>query len=175
MRACRGVVVAALAAMLGCGAAAFDGRVYRDAHVAFGVAAVPEAWRALRVTDAKLAFRDDALGASVLVTARCDVAADDVPLASLTAQLIMGTTQREYVTEALVPFDGREAQHTVMAANLDGVRMRYDLFVMKKNGCVYDLAYVVPPEHFEVGAPTFEAFAKGFRALDADAPRAVEK
>jgi hypothetical protein len=161
------VLGAAIFALAGCGATvAFDGETYRDAQVAFRVPHTPTEWRPVKVSDAKLAFRDDTRDASILVTARCGIPSDDVPLQSLTGQLVMGTTEREYVSEDVTPFDGREAMHTVLRAKLDGVRMAYDVFVMKKNGCVYDLVYVAPPEQFDAGKTTFEAFCKGFRSLD---------
>jgi len=162
--------VLAAFALLGCGASsAFDGEVYRDSTIAFRVPHVPTEWRGIRVSDAKLAFRDESREASVLVTARCNVASDDVPLASLTQQLVMGTTEREYLKEEVVPFDGREAMHAVLRAKLDGVRMQYDVYVMKKDNCVYDLVYVAPPSTFDAGAPSFESFASGFRSLDPSA------
>lgn len=162
----RALCVVALVALAACGAAArFEGDTYRDEAVAFRVARVPGEWRPIKVTEAKLAFRDENRQGSVLVTARCGVASDDVPLASLTQQLVMGTTEREYLKEELVPFDGREAMHTVLRAKLDGVPMSYDVYVMKKDGCVYDLVYVAPPDHFDGAA--FEQFATGFRTLPA--------
>lgn len=159
--------LAVFGALLGCGATvAFDGETYRDAQVAFRVPRAPADWRPLKVSDAKVAFRDDTRGASILVTARCGISSDDVPLQSLTGQLVMGTTEREYISEEVIPFDGREAMHTVMRAKLDGVKMSYDLYVMKKNGCVYDLVYVAPPDQFDAGAKVFESYCAGFHSLD---------
>ena len=165
----RACVVGALSTLLACGASsAFDGETYRDTQVAFRVPHAPSEWRPVKVSDAKLAFRDDTRGASVLVTARCGIPSDDVPLQSLTGQLVMGTTAREYVTEEVIPFDNREAMHTVLRAKLDGVMMSYDVYVMKKDGCVYDLVYVAPPDQFDGGKATFESFSVGFRTLLVD-------
>ena len=50
-----------------------------------------------------------------------------------------------------------------MRAKLDGVPMQYDIYVMKKDGCVYDLVYVAPPGRFAAGAADFERFAHGLR------------
>jgi hypothetical protein len=68
------------------------------------------------------------------------------------------------VKEETVPFDRREARHTVMKAKLDGVPLVWDAYVMKKNGCVYDMVYVAPPDRFEEGTAAFERFAQGFRS-----------
>ena len=37
----------------------------------------------------------------------------------------------------------------MLRAKLDGVPMSYDIFVEKKNGCVYDLVYVGRPDAFD--------------------------
>jgi hypothetical protein len=141
----------------------FDGRVYKGERLSFEVPPIPPGWRRIDVSDASLAFRDDAHEASILVNGRCGHRDDDTPLAALTKHLIIGTTERDYVSEKVVPMDGREALHTVLKAKLDGVLMQYDILVMKKDGCVYDLVYVSSPEKFATGAPAFEEFARGFR------------
>ena len=65
--------------------------------------------------------------------------------------------------EETVPFDRREARHVVLRARLDGVPRAIELYVMKKDGCVYDLGLIAPPEHFARARAAFDAFARGFR------------
>lgn len=167
----RAFVLALLAvAALGCAGASFDGAVFRDHGVAFRVGAVPARWRRLDADGGALAFRDDAHGATMFVNGRCGDDAKDVPLRALTAHLLVGTTDRVVREEEELPFDGREALHTRLDAKLDGVRMAYDLFVLKKNGCVYDLVCVTRPEHAAAAVEAFRRFAIGFRALDGGRP-----
>lgn len=117
------------------------------------------------MTDASLAFRDDVREASVLVNARCKGEGERTPLVALTNQLIIGSTDREFRSQEVEPFDGREALHTQVQAKFDGVPMALDLFVVSKDGCVYDLVYTAPPAVYAEGAPEFERFARGFRTL----------
>ena len=156
----------AFSVIAGCGGAsvAFDGHEYRNGKVAFRVGDVPASWRRLDVTDASLAFRDDTREASILLNARCGAKDEDVPLVSLTGQLIMGTTDREFEKEETIPFDGREARHSILKAKLDGVLLRYEIYVEKKDGCTYDFVYVSPLDHVD-GAPDFERFVRDFRTL----------
>ena len=132
---------------------------------------MPSTWRRIDVEGADLAFRDDARQASVLLDVRCGARDDDAPLSILTDHLIMGTTERQVEVEETIPFDGREAMHRVLRAKLDGVPMQYDIYVMKKDGCVHDLVYVAPPDHFAEGSPEFERFSLGLRAETS--PRAI--
>ena len=131
---------------------------------------VPSEWRAISVTEADLAFRDDPREASILLNGRCHKNDSDTPLVSLTNHLIIGTTEREVVSQDTIAFDGREALHTVMRAKLDGVKMAYDIYVMKKDGCVFDFVYVAEPSTFDGGAPAFERFVSGIHATAVGEP-----
>lgn len=151
----------ALAGLSAC-APRFDGRVYRADGVAFAIPPLDPNWQPLDDRRAALAFRDPASQGTVLVGGRCGLASDDVPLASLTQHLFLDFTRRELEEQTVVPFDGREAMHTVLRADLDGVAMRYDVWVLKKDLCVYDLLYFAPPATFARGLPAFRRLVEGF-------------
>ena len=163
-----GALALAALALLGtasCGhAQSFDEGVLRKGGLAVRVGPVPSGWRRIQVDGADLAFRDDERSGSALFNVRCGQRDDDAPLTALTQHLIMGTTEREFDAQDTVPFDGREALHSLLRAKLDGVPMQYDIYVMKKDGCVYDLVYVAPPGRFATGAAAFEPFATGLRS-----------
>lgn len=156
------LALAAFGALAGCGREAFDGRVYHAGRESFRVGPVPSAWERVSLEGAMLAFRDPDSGGSIAVHAQCGRDADDVPLAALTNHLLIGFTERDVKLEQTVPLDGREARHTVVHAKLDGVPIALDAWVLKKDGCVYDLVYVVAPARHEAGAGAFDAFARGF-------------
>jgi hypothetical protein len=166
------VGIAGLVGLLGsiaCGTSSnhFDGSVYRDDKLGFKVPAIPAEWRRLDVSDASLAFRDDTHDATILLNGRCGRRDDDTPLLALTQHLILGTTERAVESQQTIPFDGREALHTVMRAKLDGVVMSYDIYVLKKDSCVYDFVYVASPDRFAEGAPAFERFVMGVHTVPA--------
>lgn len=146
-------------------AASFDGTTYRKGPVAFAIAPVPAGWSRLDVSDATLAYRDAANGASILINGRCRSADQRTPLVALTNQLLIGTTEREYIEQNAEPFDGREALHTIVRAKWDGVPMKADVFVLSKDGCTYDFVYVGAPDRFDAGTPAFEGFVRGFRTV----------
>lgn len=156
-------------AMIACGASkgrgTFEGGVYREGPIAFSLPPAPAGWRAIEVKDASLAYRDDDNSASILVNARCLSADDRTPLVALTNHLLIGATERKYLSQEVEPFDGREALHTKLEAKWDGVPMAIDVFVLSKDGCVYDFVYVGAPGGFESGSKRFESFVRGFRTL----------
>jgi hypothetical protein len=148
-----------------CAAAQFDGTVYRGNGVAFRLGPQPEAWQRLDTSDVLLAFRDDRAAATIAVNGRCGLDGDDVPLRSLTQHLFIHFTEREPVSERELLLDGRGALRTELSAKLDGVSKRFTVFVVKKDGCVYDFMHIAdtatPPE----SQAEFERFVTGFQTL----------
>jgi hypothetical protein len=142
----------------------FESGVLQKGDLRVEVGFVPAGWRRVEVEGADLAFRDDAREGSTLFDVRCGRRDDDAPLSVLTQHLIMGTTERNIESQEVVPFDRREAMHTALHAKLDGVPMQYDIYVMKKDGCIYDLVYVAPPGRFADGAADFERFVGGLHS-----------
>ena len=147
-----------LALIVACGGPSFDGQVYRGGGVAFRVGPVPQSWRAIDATGALLAFRDDDAAATVAVNGRCGLDGDDVPLEALTHHLFLQFTERELVSQQRVDLDGRAALRTEMLAELDGVKKHYIVYVLKKDGCVYDFLYMSP----SADDGSFERFVRGF-------------
>jgi hypothetical protein len=152
-------------AIAACGGTSFDGTVYRGETIAFRVPAAPPGWQRLEVSDAAIAYRDEANGATIAVNGRCQGGDDDVPLAALTQHLFLLFTAREIVVQEVVPLDGREAMHTALSAKLDGVPKKFDVWVLKKDGCVYDLLFIADPARFEAGVPAFQRMVRGFETV----------
>ncbi len=148
---------------LGCSQTHFDGRTYRVGDMAFVVGDAPPGWRAIEVSDALLAFRDDAAHATVAVHGRCGKDGDDVPLESLTQHLFIHFTEREIVDQRRLPMDGREAMRSEMVAKLDGVSRGFVVYVLKKDGCVYDFLYIGEPTAMKSSAESFDRYVATFR------------
>lgn len=152
--------------LLACGKGeAWDGRVYHAGRASFRTGPVAATWQRAEVSGAMLAFHDAETGGAVNVYGRCGQDADDVPLVALTQHLLIGFTERDVKSQKVIPMDGREAMHTVLTAKLDGVTMALAIYVLKKDGCVYDLVWVSPPDRFDAGASRFDEFAAGFATV----------
>jgi len=160
---------APIALLLACAACAHanavEQGVFTKGELRIALGPLPAGWRPIGVEGADLAFRDDEREGSALFDVRCDAPGQDAPLSILTEDLIMGMTERDIESQKVLPFDSREALHTVLRAKLDGVPMQYDIYVIKKDGCVYDLVYVAPPSRFPSGSGDFERFAAGVHTL----------
>lgn len=147
-----------------CAASGFDGQTYRAGDLRFRVGEIPSRWRRLEVEGALLAFRDDAANATVALNGRCKVDGDDVPLESLTQHLFLQFTDRTLQSQSRVSLDGREALCTELTGALDGVAKKYLVYVLKKDGCVYDFMYIAAVA--SAGPPAeFTRFVQGFATL----------
>lgn len=144
---------------------AWDGRVYHAGRASFRTGPVASTWQRADVQGAMLAFRDGENGGAINVYGRCGKDADDVPLVALTNHLLLGFTERDVKSQKVIPLDGREAMHTVVTAKLDGVLVSLSIYVLKKDGCVYDLVWVSSPERFDAGVQHFDEFAAGFATV----------
>jgi hypothetical protein len=121
-------------------------------------------WRLIQAPDGDLAWEHAATHAVIAANATCR-GHRDAPPTILMNDLLMGTTERRYLLEETITLDGRDALHYVVAARLDGVPMVFDLYVLKKDGCVYDLALLSRPRAYGQVADAFVRFVSGFRAL----------
>jgi hypothetical protein len=157
-------LLTALVLAAGC-TGSFDGKTYRGDGFGFRIGEPPASWQRIQVTDTPIAYRDDQRQATIAVNGRCGKDGEDVPLVALTQHLFLLFTEREVTTQTLVPLDGREALQTVISAKLDGVKKTVEVWVMKKDGCVYDLIYVAEPSAYEHGVPDFRRFASSFATL----------
>ena len=130
--------------------------------VCYRVGALDERWRLVHQKGTAVGFYNDAVGAVIEANATCRDDADAAPLRALTRQLLIGYTERNIEEQQKVPLDQREALRTRVTAKLDGVPMTLELYVMKRNGCIFDLSYAAPPDAFARGAGDFQRFVDGF-------------
>ena len=163
-----GWIAAAATAASACAGPTFDGTTYRGEGFGFRVPRPPASWRPLDGSRAALAFHDARSDATIAVNARCGADADDLPLATLTNHLFLRFTDREVLEEQKIPFDAREAMRSVVVAKLDGVPQKFSIYVLKKDGCVFDLLYIARPDRFDAGLAAVDSFARGFATVRRD-------
>jgi hypothetical protein len=148
-----------------CGASqSFRERIFEDGTVRYRVGVLPAGFERVEVSDNDLAWHDPVEG-TVSVNATC-TEYEDVPARALMNQLLMGTTERAYRVDETVTVDGRAAQHVIADLELDGVPVRINVYLVVKDGCVYDLMHVAERARAERSAERFERFVSGFAVLE---------
>jgi hypothetical protein len=147
--------------LAGCGLRGhLRGDVYRDGSIAFRIGGLPDPWQRVQVADGQLAFHHRA-GGTILAHASCDVRGDP-SLEVLTRHLLIGIEAPRELSRAALALDGRRALRTRVDGRLDGVAVAFDLVVLKKDGCTYDLALAAAPDVFPSRRTDFERFFQGF-------------
>ena len=150
--------------LVACAGPHFDGRRYDDGALKFHTGPVPSAWHGIEADGTLLAFRDDQAGATVALNGRCGMDGDDVPLQSLTQHLFLQFTERELKSQQELNLDGRAALRTELVGKLDGVPKQFLVYVLKKDGCVYDFMRLTAGGNGQ-GDAAFERFIAGFETL----------
>ena len=157
---CAALVIVWLAA---CGGAAFQDGVYSDGHTRYRVGELSSAWRPVSADGNDLAFHRSGMG-TIAVNSTC-TEYDDVPLSALVNHLLFDTTQRKVLVEETVTLVGRGARHLPVDIELDGVPVQLELYVLRKDGCVFDLSHVRARSVNPAARETFAAFVHGFDVL----------
>jgi hypothetical protein len=154
-----------LLALAACGASqSFNERVYDNGTVRYRVGALEAGFEPISVGDNDLAWHHPQLG-TISVNSTCKQY-EDVPARALLNQLMMGTTERVYRVEETLTLDGRAAQHVLADVQLDGVPVTIDVYLIVKDGCVYDLTHVAGRARAEQARPVFERFVRGFAVIE---------
>ena len=151
-------------ALAGCASASFSQGVYRDRYTTYRIGSLGTGWQPVHVSDNDLAFHRARMG-TISVNSTC-TEYDDVPTSALLNHLLFETTQREALLEEVVPIDGRGARHVVMHAELDGVPLEFEVFIVKKDGCVFDLSHIRGQPSDPAARATFARFVQQFAVLE---------
>jgi hypothetical protein len=147
-----------------CATTSYDRGLYQDSRVRYRVGELGDAWRPVRVDGGDVAFHRAGMG-TISVNSTC-TEYEDVPPSALLNHLLFETTERRFLTEEVVPLDGRSARHVVVQLELDGVPVEVELFLLKKDGCVFDLTHVRTPTAPRAARESFVEFVQRFRVLE---------
>ena len=149
----------------GCASSSFSNNVFDNGVVRYQVGSVGSDWERVAIEDSEvLAFRNAALRTTVSVTATCDEY-EDVPEAALLNHLLFGMQERVFRMEETITVDGRGALHTVVDVQLDGVPMTLEIYLLKKDGCVYDVTLIASRTDFERARAGLHRLVSGFKVL----------
>lgn len=120
-------------------------------------------WNPVRnLKDIQVAWTNRDLGGVIELHAQCDDQGDS-SLDQYTDHLRIDWTEWTVESQQEDRLVDRAALHTVARAELDGIERLNEFWVVKKNGCLFDLRYSANPAHFDAGRPAFADVVAGFR------------
>jgi hypothetical protein len=131
---------------------------------AFEVLLPGDDWRPMADEPSVLTLTHTQLAAGITISVTCHQERD-APLDILTRHLFFGFKDVEVLQQASQALNGVPALETVARARLDGREVQLHSYVVRHDGCVYDMVYFAHPQDYPRGAPSFERMMAGFRFL----------
>jgi hypothetical protein len=122
-------------------------------------------WTLVRRGETDIGYYSARAGSVIQLNATCRDDAEAAPLTTLTNHLLIGYTDRRILTQEERALVGRAALHTVVEGELDGVAVTLDLYVVKRDGCIFDLSLAGPTARYPAGRGAFADFVGGLRPL----------
>ena len=156
-------VVAALV-LSGCatGGPRVENGVFR-APERFRVTVPGAEWDVAAASRAELELRHRATRAGISANVECGGEAARRDVTVLARRLFLGLRSR-VLENGTATLGGAPAMRAVVEARVSGSDdpMRLEAYVMKAEGCVYDLVYAAPAASFEEQRPDFQRFIDSF-------------
>ena len=148
-----------------CSNSGLVGTVFKDREAHYRIGGLGNRWRQIRITENDVAFYNTDFSAAIQINATCRKDYEDVSLDILIDHLMYGLTHRKIRLKRRMMLDRRAAMYVELTAKLDGVPVRCAMYVLKKNACIYDFAYMVRPSNFGRGIGDFHRVVYGFKVL----------
>jgi hypothetical protein len=140
------------------------GQQFISSAYAFEVPLPGDAWQSVADEPSVLTLAHTQLAAGITISVTCDHARD-VPLDILTRHLFFGFKHMEVLQQTPQALNGVPTLETVARARLDGREVQLHSYVIRRDGCIYDMVYFARPQDYPHGAPSFERMMAGFRFL----------
>ncbi|WP_413289013.1 hypothetical protein [Bdellovibrio sp. HCB337] len=117
----------------------------------------------IKVSSADKAWLSAKTGNTISFISDCNGTADPT-LQQLEGEPLAVLDKLKILKSDNVTFNGREALHTQAQGEVDGVPVKTELVVFKKNNCNYTLSYGGLLKNFDDEAKVFDKFKESFKA-----------
>jgi hypothetical protein len=129
----------------------------------FKVSNMGSNWNALKDSIADVAYVNKKNGATISLNSTCEKYEDN-PLKQLMYNLLANMEDTSWEKDEYIKLDGREAYKVTLNAKADGVPIRAQAIVLRKNFCVYDFIYTAERKAFNNTLKEFTNFVGSFHA-----------
>ena len=138
--------------------------IYKDKQLKYYIGKLDKNWKLLSVKSVNLAFYNNINNGIIYITGKCKKSSD-APLFVLRTHLLIGFKDKKFLKSEKLIIEGREALNSIVIAKLDGVKRKINYFVLKKDGCLYDLVLISPIEYFNSNNREFLELIKNFKII----------
>lgn len=150
--------------LAGCATGRIVNGHYVDEAKGFRAPLPREGWEVMEVEGADLALKDLRSPARMAVVASCP-GLEAGPLKALSRHLLFGLRGIRVVREESILLDGVTGLEIRVEGRFEGSPVAVRTVVVQRQGCLYDLFYVAPPDLFEGRMGEFDRLIRGWRFL----------
>ena len=129
----------------------------------FQIGSINSNWTTLQGSLADVAYVNKNNSATISLNSTCEKYQDN-PLKQLMYNLLASLDEAKWEKDEYFTLDGREAYRVTLRAKADGVPVKAQAIVLRKNYCVYDFIYTAEPQHYQKTVKDFEKFVGSFHA-----------
>jgi hypothetical protein len=120
-------------------------------------------WTTLNGSIADVAYVNKKNNSTISLNSTCERYQDN-PLKQLMYNLLANMEDPKWENNQYITLDGREAYKVTIKAKADGVPIKAQAIVMRKNYCVYDFLYSAESKYFNNSTKDFDKFVGSFHA-----------
>lgn len=95
-----------------------------------------------------------------------DCKSNTLPLKSIRTNLFTGIESLKVIDESILNFNDREALRSIVLGKMEGIPIKVNLIVFKKNMCTYSLSYVALIDQYDQELASFLRFVESFKVYD---------
>lgn len=110
------------------------------------------------------AWQSSVTGNSISYFADCKQNASN--LKSLRTSIFGGIEDLKISEEHFSTYNGREALHSIVTGKMEGVPVKINFLIFKKNACAYSVSYISVQDKYEKEVSYFKKFLEGFKVND---------
>lgn len=101
-------------------------------------------------------------GNSISFLSEC-TSQSDLPHTRIREGIISGLHNRLILKEEMIDFNKRKALISTLTGTVDGIDIKSEIVILKKNNCTYILTYIGIDEKFDINHLNFQTFLQGFK------------
>lgn len=123
---------------------------------------VNEPFKEVKLKASDRAWVSTKTGNSISYISECSTSVD-TSLAQLENESLVALNKLKVINTKNLIFNGREALSTIAEGEVDGVLVKTQTLIFKKNGCNFTLSYGGVRNNFEFELSHFQRFTESFR------------
>jgi hypothetical protein len=95
-----------------------------------------------------------------------DCKSSSLPLKAIRTNIFTGVESLKILDEGVATYNAREALRSIVIGKMEGVPIKINLIIFKKNMCTYSLSYVALLDQYDRELSSFNKFVEGFKVYD---------